>query len=203
VDGLVGSEVGLGGFVTNSSYFFKYDWPERVSATSGILSSMARTIVSSSKSVSKGLSVSTSQEGAHTTLKGAIFALLLDFLLVTVVYCWLSTRSRWTYIISPWGVGTDTRPFSCWWCGSVLIILSSPFGMETTPAGVGGWFLNWRNDVMFVVTFFCSGQSLSTSASIKAWRYLWRCNSSWEGAPASYDTSDSWDCRTCWLPQDI
>ena len=120
VDCLVGSVLDLGGFATISSYFFRHDWLEQVSATSGAFSSTARTIVSSSESVSEKTSVSASQEKAHTTLQGETFVLSLDFLLITVVHCWLSTRSRWTHMISPWGVGIGTRPFSCWWCGSIL-----------------------------------------------------------------------------------
>jgi len=60
---------------------------------SGVFGSVARTIVFSSESVSEGTSVSASPEEAHTILQGEAFALPLDFLLVTVVHCWPSTRS--------------------------------------------------------------------------------------------------------------
>ena len=60
---------------------------------SGLLGSAARTIVSSSESVSEGTSVSGSREEAHTTLQDEAFALHLDFLLLTVVHYWLSTWS--------------------------------------------------------------------------------------------------------------
>ena len=60
MEGLVGSDVGPGGFATNSLYFFKYDCPERVSATSGAFISAIRTIISSSELVSEGTLVSVS-----------------------------------------------------------------------------------------------------------------------------------------------
>ena len=63
----------------------------------------------------------------------------------------LSLRSRNRY-----------ETFLLLWCGSVLTTLSSPFGMGTTPAGVGGCTPNYRNDVMLAVTFFGSRRSLST-----------------------------------------
>jgi len=75
---------------------------------------------------------------------------------------------RWTHIISPRGVRIGTRPFSFLLWGSVLITLSSTFGMKITPAGTDGSFLpNWR-DVILVVTFFYSGRSLRTFVSIRA-----------------------------------
>ena len=92
---------------------------------------------------------------------------------VTTVHYWLSTRSEWTYMVSPWGVETGTRPFSFLLWGSVLITLSFPFRMGTTPIGANGRSLpNWRGirDVILVVTFLYSWQSLSTFASIRAWR---------------------------------
>jgi len=164
---MVGSSVGLDGFATTSSYCFKYDWPEWVRAMSGAFGSAARTIVSSSESVSEGTSVSTSLEEAHTTLQGEAFALPLNFLLVTIVHYWPSMRLGWTNMVSPWGVETGTRPFFYWWSESVLITLNSPFEMGTTPGSVEGCTTNWKNDVMLVVIFFCSGWSLNTSASIK------------------------------------
>ena len=49
-----------------------------------------------------------------TTLLEDNLALLLDFLFVTVVHCWLLTMSEWTYVVSPRGVGTGIRLFSFW-----------------------------------------------------------------------------------------
>jgi len=45
-----------------------------------------------------------------TTLLEDTLALPLDFLLVTVIHCWLSTMSGWTHIVSPGGVGIAMRP---------------------------------------------------------------------------------------------
>ena len=100
MEGLTGSAVGCGGAIAVSSYCFKYACPERVPAI-GWLGSAAKTIVSSSESVSEGISVSASQKEAHTTLQDEAFALPLDFLLVTVVHCRTSSKSGWTHMISP------------------------------------------------------------------------------------------------------
>jgi len=153
VDCLVASLVGLDELGTALSYFFKYYWSDRVPATTGALCFAMRIIYSSSESVREVTYILASLEEVHTTLQEHAFALLLDFLLVPVVHCWLWMRSehafafpldfllvtvvhcwlwirlRWTHITSPWGVKTRTRPFSLW-CGSVLITLSSPFGMK-------------------------------------------------------------------------
>jgi len=47
-----------------------------------------------------------------TTLLEDALALPLEFLLVTLVHCWLSVISGWTHIVSPRGVGTGIIPFS-------------------------------------------------------------------------------------------
>jgi len=47
-----------------------------------------------------------------TTLLEDVLALPLDFLLVTVIHCWLLTMSGWTHIVSPRVVGTKMRSFS-------------------------------------------------------------------------------------------
>ena len=79
---------------------------------------------------SKGGNIFLSISCRDTTLLEDALALPLDLMLVTVVHCWLSTISGWTHIISPCGVRTGMRPFSFWLWGSVLITLSSLFGME-------------------------------------------------------------------------
>jgi len=134
--------------------------------------SIARTILSSSESVREATSVSASLEEAHTTLWEKVLALPLDFLLVTVVHCWLWTRSGWTHIISLRGVGTGTRRFSFLLWLISIDHPSSPFRMRTTPVGTGGRSQpKWRGAiaVILAVTFFCSGWTLSTFASIRAW----------------------------------
>jgi len=137
-------------------------------------------------------------EEAHITLLADAFPLPLDFLLVTVVHYWLLMKSGWTHMISHWGVGTGTILFSFLLWGSVLITLSSPFGMGTTLVGANGRTLsNWRGvkDVIMAVTFFCSGRS-SASAFIRARGHSWRCsNSLWVWA--SCGTSSSWGHVSC------
>jgi len=106
-----------------------------------------------------------------TTLLEDAQILPLNFLFMIVVHCWLSIMSGWTHIVSPRGVKIGTRPFSFWLWELVLITLGSPFGIGTTLIGAGQRFWpNWGGDVavMLAVTFFCSGWSLSTSASIRA-----------------------------------
>jgi len=128
---------------------------------------------SSPELVREATSSSVSLAEIPTTLLEDALAFLFDFLFVTVIHCWLSIMSGWTHIVSPWGVGTEIRLFSFWFWGSVLTTLSSPFGMGTTLVGVGRRSQsNWIGDVvvMLVVTFFYYRWSLSTSASIRAWR---------------------------------
>jgi len=89
---LVASLVGLEELATASSYFFKYCWRDRI-PTIGGASCAAKTIFSSSESVRETASISVSLEEMHTTLQEGVFALLLDFLLVIVVHCWLRIMS--------------------------------------------------------------------------------------------------------------
>jgi len=101
-----------------------------------------------------------------TTLLEDTLVLPLGFLFVTAVHCWLSIMSGWIHIVSPRGVGIGVIPFSFWIWGTVLTILSSPFGTRTTLVGAGE--RSWPNRigdvaVMLAATVFCSGQSLSIS----------------------------------------
>ena len=163
----------LGESTIGSSYCFKYCLSNRVFDVGGAPVSAAKVDSSSPELVREVTSYLVSLVEIPTTLLEDALVLPLDFLFVTVIHCWLWTMLGWIHIVSPRGVGTGIRPFSFWLWGSVLITLSSPFGMGATPVGAGGRSRpNWIGYVvvMLAVTFFCSGRSLSTSASIKAWR---------------------------------
>jgi len=128
---------------------------------------------SSPELVREAISSSISLVYILTTLLVDALALPLDLLFLIIVHCWLLTMSGWTHIISSQGVGTGMRPFSFWLWGSVLITLSSLLGMGTTSVGASERFHpNWIDNVaiMLAVTFFYSGRSFNTSASIRAWR---------------------------------
>ena len=74
--------------------------------------SATRADSSSHELVREATSSSASLVEMLTTLLEDTLALLMDFLLVTVIYCWLLMMSRWTHIVSPRGVGTGIRLFS-------------------------------------------------------------------------------------------
>ena len=67
----------------------------------GVLISAIRADSSSLELVREATSFSVSLVEMLTTLLEDALALPLDFLLVTVVHCWLLTMSGWTYIVSP------------------------------------------------------------------------------------------------------
>jgi len=78
----------------------------------GALVSVANADSSSPKQVRAATSSSVSLVEIPTILLEDALTLTLDFLLVTVVHCWLSTMSGWTHTVSPRGVGTGIRLFS-------------------------------------------------------------------------------------------
>ena len=156
--------------VTSWSYCFSYCLLDRVFDVEGVPISAAKVNSYSAELIKEATFFSVSLVEIPITLLEDALALSLDFLCVKVVYCWLSMMSGWTHDISPWGVGTGTRPFSFLLRGSILITLSSPLRMGTTLAVTYRNSLpNWR-DVMLDITLFCSGRSLRTSASIRSWR---------------------------------
>jgi len=114
MDYLIVSSVGWGESTISSLYYFKYCLPNRVFIVGGAPVSAAKTDSSSPELVREGTFSSVSLVEIPTILLEDALALPLDFLLVTVVHCWLSTMSRWAHIIFPRGVGTRIRPFSFW-----------------------------------------------------------------------------------------
>jgi len=66
----------------------------------GVTVSAAKADSSSIELVRKATSSSVSLVEIPTTLLEDALALLLNFLFVTVVHCWLSTMSGWTHIVS-------------------------------------------------------------------------------------------------------
>jgi len=88
-------------FTTGSLYYFMYCLLDRVFDVEGAPASAAKADSSSPELVREAKSSSVSLVEILTTLLEEALALPLDFLLVTVVYCWLLTMSGWTHIVSP------------------------------------------------------------------------------------------------------
>jgi len=101
VDCSIISSAGYGEFATGSPYCFRYYLPDRVFDVGGMLVSATRADSSSPELVREATFFSVSLVEILTTLLEDALALPLDFLLVTVVRCWLSTMSGWTHIVSP------------------------------------------------------------------------------------------------------
>jgi len=105
--------------------------------------------------------------------------------------------SGWTHIIFPQWAGTGTRPFSFLLWESILITLSSPFGMRTTLVGASGRFLlNWRGveDVILAVTFYSGGvwaHLHQSEPEEHPWRYS---SSSWDVSAFCSISSDGVIC---------
>ena len=89
-----------GEFATSSPYYFRYYLPDRVFDVGDVPVSAARADSSSPELVREVTSSSVSVVEILTTLLKDALALPLDFLLVTIVYCWLCTISGWTHIVS-------------------------------------------------------------------------------------------------------
>jgi len=104
----------------------------------GVFVSVAKADSSSPKLVREATSSSVSLVEIPATLLEDDLSLPLDFLFATVVHCWLSIITWCTYIISPQGVGTKTRPFFFLLWGLLLITLSFSFKMGTTLVGTKG-----------------------------------------------------------------
>ena len=101
MDCSITSSAGCGEFTIVSPYCFRYYLPDRVFDVGGAPVSAIRVGSSSPELVREATSSSISLVEMLTALLEDALALSLDFLLVTVVYCWLSTMSGWTHIVSP------------------------------------------------------------------------------------------------------
>jgi len=97
---------------TSWPYYFKYCLSNQVFDMERAPISATKADSSSPELVREATSFSVSLVEIPTTLLEDALALPLDFLCVTVIYCWLSIMSGWTPIISPRGVETGTRSYS-------------------------------------------------------------------------------------------
>ena len=100
MDCSIASSAGCGEFTISSPYYIRYNFLDRVFDVGGAPASAARADSSSFELVREATSSSVSLIEILTTLLEDALALPLDFLLMTVVYCWLSIISGWTHIVS-------------------------------------------------------------------------------------------------------
>ena len=101
VDCLIASSADCGEFAIGTPYYFRYFLPNRVFNVGGVPVSATRVDSSSPELVREVTSSTISLIEMPTTLLEDAIALPLDFLLVTVVHCWLLIMSRWTHVVSP------------------------------------------------------------------------------------------------------
>jgi len=101
MDCSIASSAGYGEFTTDLPYCFRYCLSDRVFDVGGTPASATKVDSLSLELVREATSFSISLVEMLITLLEDALALPLDFLLVTVVHCWLSTISGWTHIVSP------------------------------------------------------------------------------------------------------